>query len=227
MSIADTTSWGFRLDTPRLAVRRLLSAAEPEFRELVRIYIAAHPVGELKPLALLARMIERPEYFFLALMDGDSVAGFAISICFSDSDAALLEYMAVDAPHRNRGLGGYLFKQTAEFECLAERYLLIEVDSDKSASPDHQDRIRRKNFYRRLGCREIEGLSYLMPRVSSAIPPPMDILVQRHALPASIEKTRIRRWLQSCYSEVYQVPPGDPRIDSMLEHLPLDVRLIE
>jgi len=204
----------------------VLSKEEPEFGELLRIYMEAHPIGELKPPALLARMIERPEYFFLALMDGDSVAGFAISICFFDSDAALLEYMAVDAPHRNRGLGASLFKQTAKFECIAERCLLVEVDSDKSPSSDHEDRIRRKSFYRRLGCREIEGLSYRMPQVSSAIPPPMDILVYRDSLPASVEKSSVRRWLENCYSEVYQAPPGDPRIDSMLEHLPPDVRLI-
>ena len=210
----------------RLTLRRVLSSAEPDFDALVQIYTEAHPVSELKPAAELRQMIERPEYFFLAMMQDLSVAAFSISICFPDSDAALLEYMAVAVAKRNHGIGGLLFKETTEFPPIAGRYLLIEVDSDKCRSGDRQDRVRRKSFYRRLGCLEIGGLSYIMPRVSSATPPPMEMLIYRSTLPDFVVRSRLRRWLGNCYSQVYHAPSDDPRIDLMVEHLPLEVPLI-
>ena len=202
------------------------SSAEPEFDALLRIYTEAHPDSERKTFAALRRMIECPEYFFLIMTAGASVGAFSISMCFRNSEAALLEYIAVAAENRNRGIGRLLFRQTAEFEDIAERYLLVEVDSDNQACSDYKDRLRRKNFYRRLGCREIEGLSYIMPRVSSAMPPPMDMLIYSEDPPSSIARSRLRSWLQDCYSQVYQVPVDDSRIDLMLEHLPEEVRLI-
>ena len=211
---------------PGLTLHRLLSGTEPGFDALLRIYTEAHPIGELKPPESLRRMIERPEYFFHVLIEGSTVVAFSIAICFRNSDAALLEYMAVDARHRNRRIGGELFRRTAEFGSIAGRYLLIEVDSDKCPCPEQADRQRRKSFYRRLGCREIEGLSYIMPRVSSAIPPPMEMLVYRSELPGSLEKSRVRGWVENCYLQVYTRPSDDRRIGMMMEHLPPDLRLI-
>lgn len=209
-----------------LTVRRLHSSAEPEFDALVRIYTEAHPASERKSFSVLRRMIECPEYFFLIMTAGASVAAFSISVRFRNSDAALLEYFAVAAENRNRGIGRLLFRHTAECEAIAKRYLLVEVDSHNYPCSDYEDRLRRKNFYRRLGCREIEGLSYIMPRVSVAAPPPMDMLIFSEDLPSSIARSRLRSWLQDCYSQVYQVPVDDRRIDLMLEHLPEEVRLI-
>ena len=211
---------------PPLTVRRLHSSAEPEFDALLRIYTEAHPASQRKSSAVLRRMIESPEYFFLIMTAGASVVAFSISMCFRNSDAALLEYVAVAAGNRNRGLGRLLFRHTAEFDAITQRYLLIEVDSDNPASSDHEDMLRRKNFYRRLGCRKIEGLSYIMPSVSSEMPPPMVMFIYSQDLPASVARSRLRSWLQNCYSQVYQVPADDRRIDLMLEHLPHEVRLI-
>jgi hypothetical protein len=211
---------------PVRLLRRLQSDADPEFEALLRIYTEAHPIGELKPPDTLRRMIQRPEYFFLILLQGSNVVAFSISICLPHSDAALLEYMAVDAASRNCGIGGELFRRTAEFESITGRSLLIEVDSDKCPAAEQADRERRKIFYRRLGCLEIEGLSYIMPKVSSAAPPPMEMLVYRNTLPQQIEKARIRNWLESCYCEVYGASADDPRIDAMLAGLPANVALI-
>ncbi len=215
-----------KLEAQDLAVRRLRSSGEPEFQALLEIYLDSHPEGELKPASSLVRMLERPEYFFLVLTRRLSVAAFSISCGFPETDAALLEYMAVSSQQRGLGIGSALFTQTAHYGPMATRYLLIEVDSDKADSDADGDRVRRKTFYRRLGCREIEGLSYIMPRVATATPPPMNLLIFGDALPASIRKSRVRQWLQFCYVQVYDALPRDPRIAAMLEPLPEDVRLI-
>jgi GNAT superfamily N-acetyltransferase len=207
-------------------VHRVRTAGELAFDGLLRVYAAALPAGERKSADALRRMIERPEYLFLAVADADVVVGFAIAIALSDCDAVLLEYMAVEEKHRGRGIGRLLFRAIAGWPEARERFLLIEVDSDRFPSPDAVDRARRKQFYRRLGCRQIEGLTWLMPPVSTAEPPLMDMLAYRHELADSVERQQVRAWLAACYGQVYGVPGSDGRIGTMLNELPETIRLI-
>ena len=205
---------------------RLRSATEPEFDALARIYAEAHPAGELKSIDALRQMIERPAYLFLAVEDAGRLMGFAIAVALAGCDAALLEYMAVSAEQRGRGIGGLLFQAVMEWPEVHDRFLLIEVDSPAIASPDAADRVRRVEFYRRLGSRQIEGLVYRMPRVSTEEPPLMNMLVYRRELPDTIDRARLGAWLEACYAQVYQQALPDPRIDTMLRELPDSIRLI-
>src|SRR5581483_317789 len=207
-----------------MKIHRVGSVDEPAYQELLRIYRGSQPLSELKSPDHLARMIERPEYYFLAALHNEVVVGYSISTCLPGSDASLLEYMAVTPELRCHGLGQQLFKETAAFGPIANRVLMIEVDSEKSPSADHVDRVRRKSFYRRLGCLEIEHLAYIMPPVSNTPPPPMDMLVYAIELPGCLEKSRLQAWLQSCYRQVYEQPGDDPRIQLMIANLPENVR---
>ena len=207
-------------------IRRLTSCADPDFDSLGRIYADSFPEGERKSIAKLSGMIEDPAYHFLTVSQSKTVVGYSIAACLKDCDACLLEYMSVDREHRGQGIGQFLFGQTAKSSPLSDRILLIEVESDKTESPEKAIRTRRKAFYRRLGCREIPFLNYLMPKVSTGTLPPMDWMVYHPSLPRSIEKCRLRHWLQSCYTQVYGQAGNDPRIESMLHGLPESLPLL-
>jgi GNAT superfamily N-acetyltransferase len=94
-------------------VHRVRSAGEPAFDGLLRVYSASLPASERKSIDALRQMIERPEYLFLAVEDADVVVGFAIAIALAGCDAALLEYIAVDAARRGKGIGQLLFRAIA------------------------------------------------------------------------------------------------------------------
>jgi ribosomal protein S18 acetylase RimI-like enzyme len=212
-----------------LRTARLHAPDDPRFAGLLAIYTEAHPASERKPVDQLAAMITRPEYLFLVAEQqshtpsvdaAPAIAGFAIALCLPNTDACLLEYMAVARDHRNQGIGQLLFRQTLARPEIAGRFLLAEVDSDKLPCPDRADRTRRKVFYRRLGCHEIAGLSYLMPPVSTSTPPPMDILVHHPDGTGIISIATLKAWLTACYTAVYGRPADDPRIAAMLRDLP-------
>ena len=209
-----------------LIVDRVKVASDPRFDELVAIYREALPRSERKPAAKLAAMIAKPGYIFLVLMLDGKVVGFAIAVCFERTEACLIEYMAIAGKMRGQGLGNTLFKSVVELPEIRDRYLLAEVESEVPASADQEDRVRRKRFYRKLGCREIEGLDYIMPAVSSSTPPAMNILVYRRELPEEISKAQLRGWLEDIYVNVYWRSSSDPQIDTMLENLPERPRLI-
>ena len=209
-----------------LRLRRLVSAQDHPFGELLDIYMEANEPGERKSPERLAEMIREPAYYFMAAMGSGLVAGFQILRVLDGADAALLEYNAVAHDRRNQGIGGELFRATAQLDVFASRFLLAEVASDKMTSPDQAERSRRKSFYRRLGWREVEGLQYIMPPVSNELPPEMDMLVYRRELPSTVAHERIRSWLCRCYVDVYGLSVNDPRIDAMMRPLPARVRLI-
>jgi ribosomal protein S18 acetylase RimI-like enzyme len=209
-----------------LNIQRVHDASDPGFADLVRIYTEAHPASERKSVDLLSSMVNRREYLFLLAFQDRQSVGFSIVQCFHSSDACLLEYMAVAHDRRDQGIGQYLFKETVNHKEVSNRFLLAEVDSNKRPSAETTLNTRRKAFYRRLGCREIEGLNYLMPNVSSAAPPAMDLIVYRDKLPISVEKSHLRDWLECCFVQTYGRPADDPNIDSMLKDLPGNLRLI-
>ena len=207
-------------------VHRVCSVHEPAFAQLLRIYTDALPESERKSTERLSAMMSDPQYFFLVATMANDVAGFSIVRVFAHADAALLEYMAVASELRNRGVGRWLFAQTAEFDGICPRFLLAEVDSDKLPSDDEEDRSRRKAFYRRMGCREVDQLCYVMPPVSTAPPPEMDILVYKQPLPPFLDRSHLRQWLERCYVEVYGLYEDDFRIEIMMRGLPAHVPLI-
>ena len=186
-------------NTGAVSVDRVKLASDPRFDDLVAIYREALPRSERKPAAKLAAMIAKPGYIFLVLLLDGKVAGFAIAVCFERTEACLIEYMAIAGKMRGQGLGNALFKSVVDLPEIRDRYLLAEVESEAAPSADHEDRVRRKRFYRKLGCREIEGLDYIMPAVSSSTPPAMNILVYRRELPMDISKAQLRGWLEDIY----------------------------
>jgi GNAT superfamily N-acetyltransferase len=199
-----------------MRIQQIRERNKAEFDGLVRVYEASLAASGRKSVAALKAMLARPEYAFVIAIEGKRVVGFAIAIALIGSDAALLEYMAVHAEFRGRGVGAELFGAVAEWQKIAGRFLLVEVDSEREDSAEREQRARRKAFYRRLGAKELRGLRYIMPPVTAATPTPMELMVYRRELPASIEKERVRAWLEDCYLQVYGVPAGDPRIGEML-----------
>jgi GNAT superfamily N-acetyltransferase len=185
------------------------------FSQLYEIYAAALPQRERKARAEIAALVGRPDYLVLVYEDAGAVLGFSIVHLSEAAALGLLEYMATDETRRSEGLGAALFE--ASLAAAANRAILVEVDSDREAgATDRAIRIRRKNFYRRLGCRQIEGLDYRLPLPGKGAPPVMDLLIHSNGTTGPITREALRGWLSAVYRDVYARAPNDPRIDAML-----------
>jgi len=197
------------------------------FGQLLRIYREAIPTSERKDDRVLREMLEHDDYDFRIALLENSVVGFTIVKNFRSCSASLLEYMAIDRTKRGGGIGSQLFRDACSAESTIARYVLIEVENEEevtSLSEDAQRR-RRKAFYRANECREVMGLSYMMPTVSVERPPRMNLLVHRRNIPAAVDKGDLRRWLEGIYVEVYRRTASDARIAQMLSPLPNQVAL--
>jgi GNAT superfamily N-acetyltransferase len=202
-----------KLDS-NFCIRPLVSSTSPEFDEFFAIYEEALPAAERKSRDAIAQILERNDYKIYVVQSQSHVVAFSIVFMSNTSPVALLEYMATKKGMRNAGLGARLFEHAVEAK--GERTLLVEVDSEREQAKDNDLRVRRKNFYLRLGCKQIQGLDYLMPQVSDARPPVMDLLYYSSGEELTIDQSTLRSWLGAIYSEVYGRSRDDENINNMI-----------
>lgn len=185
-----------------------------DFEQAYRIYEEALPASERKPRTLMEELVRREDYRVVALAAGEQVLSFLAVFVSLREEVALLEYLATSAHARNQGLGARMFAKAREL--AGTRPLLVEFDSERDAAADRDMCLRRKGFYLRQGCRQIEGLHYLMPQVGTTTPPAMDLAYHWEACSKPPPPDLIRRWLQTLYVEVYQQPKDDPNLAVMM-----------
>lgn len=194
----------------------LLDAADgAAFEDLYRIYTESIAAGEQKSRDQIATSAGRPDYRFLLARRNGRVTGFSILFLPAGEPFALLEYLAVRLEDRSGGVGAELFRRN-----LPDRFVLVEVDSERSG--DREINQRRIRFYRRLGCRRVEGISYILPLSGS--PPEMELMIHVPLAIDHLSKSMLENWLRVIYRDVYGCPPEDPRIVRMLESVADPVR---
>lgn len=196
----------------------LLPADVDGFREFYQIYVEALPARERKSEHQMKQLLLRPDYGILICRNAGRVIGFSVLFNSESAGFSLLEYMAVSGKRRNAGLGSRLFKYSRDW---VERRagmapLLLEVDSEREDAPDRSIRLRRKQFYRRLGCLQIAGLHYLLPLRGKGSVSEMDLMVHSIGDPEPLSKTRLHLWLETLFGDVYECSRSDLKIAAMM-----------
>lgn len=214
-----------------LHYRTLSDATGPDFEAYYAVYAASIPAHEQKPRAAMAALLPRADYLHLLQRDADGTPlGMATLYTAPGAGFALLEYLAVDGRIRSRGLGAALFGEGVQ-QALARQPegapLVLEVDALTGIpGPIEEQNVRRQAFYRRLGCRRLQGLRYILPLPSDGPPPPMDLWIFTPGTAhVSVPRDTVRAWLVAIYTQVYAQPSADPRIDEMLAPMPATISL--
>ncbi len=190
------------------------------FAQAYAIYMDAIEQTEQRTEAELRKLRLRPDYRFLVARRGAAIAGMSVSYVPSEDYFWLFEYAAVAPWARGAGVGAQLFQASREMAGL-QRVALVEVDADRGG----EEQARRLNFYRRLGCRRISGLEYLLPLDAFGTPPPMWMLALAQPEVRTLEVSLLERWLRSLYEDVYAKRLDDPRLAQMIDPLPDEVPL--
>jgi hypothetical protein len=206
----------------------LTSSDGASFEEFYSIYAESMPLEERKTKAQISEMLTRSDYKILLVKRNGRVIAFSVLFIPHHESFCLLEYIGVDNRYRNAGIGARLF-QCSLNPATSDKGrvpMLLEVDSERAPSPEQAIRTRRKQFYKRLGCLQIEGLSYILPLPKQGAPPEMDLMVclPNGSLPLS--KSRLEHWLRVIYQRAYNCPPDDPRISQMMAPVADPVKLI-
>lgn len=185
------------------------------------LYQAAILRTEQRPEAEFRALIRRPDYLFVVARMDEAIIGFAVAWAPEQADFWLFEYAAVAPEARGNKIGSHLLLATRQLIGI-ERTALIEVDANTGA----EEQARRLEFYKRLGCRELRGLEYLLPLDAFGQPPPMLLLAMLHPDLHSVPVMVLEEWLRRIYAEAYGKGLDDPRLARMIDPLPDDVPLL-
>lgn len=111
-------------------------------------YKKLFPAIERKPYKLIKRQCELGITKIWKIVEYDKFVGFIISTTIDSVKYAYLEYFAILPEHQNNGYG------TKAIELLKEQYKNcngIFVEVEKAESAEDITKIKRVNFYERLG----------------------------------------------------------------------------
>lgn len=185
------------------------------FAQAYAIYADAIELTEQRTEEQFRKLRLRPDYRFLVAKRGDVIVGVSVSYVPSEDYFWLFEYAAVAPWARGSGVGVLLFDASREL-AGTQRVALIEVDADRG----EEAQSRRLNFYRRLECRRLGGLSYVLPLEAFGTPPPMWLLALAPPETKTMDVTLVERWLRAIYEDVYGIRLDDPRLARMIDPLP-------
>lgn len=189
-----------------------------DFDRFIEIYTSSIEQREQKSRADIIDLLQRPDYSLLFAKEDGIVVGFSLWYLSRENNIALLEYLATDNSKRNSGIGASLVR--AGIAAATGRHVLIEVDSEREETEDQALRLRRKQFYARLGARQLGGLDYQLPLASETPLPVMDLMIQSKKENLIINRPQLQLWLEDIYFNVYGQERTDPRIAAMMERMP-------
>lgn len=190
---------------------------QSELSRLIEIYQEAIDPSEQKTPAEITAMVADPRYALMVSITRGEVSGFSICLFPPGADFFLLEYMAIAAASRGKRVGEALFAESYRYgSARAADTMVLEVDMPGSSSNPDNDTEGRYRFYRRMECRRIDGLTYILPLETASTPPPMMLLVYRVPAVVSLDCGRLRTWLETIYETAYGKPRNDARITKML-----------
>ena len=205
-------------------IKKITSSEGQSFDNMFKIYADSLPISEQKNRDGIASIVDRDDYYVFGLYNASILLGFSILFMADNQSIALLEYMATSVKWRNMGIGANIFRFNTKI--VGDRPMLVEVDSDRELAKDHAIRVRRKNFYRRLGCRQLEGIFYLLPLSGEERTPVMDLLLYANKPKKCVRLSTVQSWLETIYVSVYGQQKDDVRIEEMLANAPDPVPII-
>jgi GNAT superfamily N-acetyltransferase len=211
-----------------LSLVEVTDARSGLFEAAMAIYEAEIPKAEQKTRAQILASLAHPEVHFWAYLRGGDVIGVSIAYAPRAEGVMLLEYLAIAARAQGGGIGSRLF--TASFEASRidpGTLLLIEVDSEDGDvdAAERAVRLKRKQFYRRLGCREVAGFDYILPLEHYGPAPKMNLLVLGME-EDRLETARLQQAVRALYQNVYGCAPDDPRLAAMFAGLEGSLQLV-
>ncbi|ABB44069.1 hypothetical protein Suden_0790 [Sulfurimonas denitrificans DSM 1251] len=211
----------------QLVTETICQKNRDSFDDFYAIYSLSFPHSEQKSKEELLMMLHSTNYTIFISKIETQVVGFCIIFHSEKSSFYLLEYMAIDGTKRGLGIGSKLFSHVTMqiFSKYGIKPILIEIDSPKERSDEQEQREKREQFYKKLGCRKIDSFDYILAINNNQITPSMELLVYHEDM-QNILKSQLQEWLEEIYTLVYGCAKDDKRIDKMLSHAPQILNLI-
>ena len=207
-----------------LSVERVNQIDATFARQVKAIYMEAFPPSEREPFRKVVSAVNEGRRWLYCARASTRVYGFAITVPLPGMGMHLLEYLAIGADMRNRGIGAVLVRDV--LQSLRSQGtvsgIVLEVETDEEGDPVEQGiRHRRIEFYQRIGARVIEGVkNYAIPHRRGSGSIPMKLLWLPVIPSASMpDGPDLEACIASIYQHSYGLEPDNPLVENALASL--------
>jgi GNAT superfamily N-acetyltransferase len=177
------------------------------------VFEEAFPPWQREPFDDLVAREKAGHATTVIVMDSGQPLALAVTSCLASVRWSYLEYFAVAVDHRDRGVGGQLWRAMGR-DLVARAQpgrLVLEVEDPAGAAEDsaaRRKRERRIGFYQRQGARFLPARNYAVPHLDGADgSEPMLLLwaaIADGALPPS--PSELSTLLPAVYAAGYELP---------------------
>jgi GNAT superfamily N-acetyltransferase len=199
--------------------RRVSDANGESFRQALTIYRQSFPDNERHRDMVIAERVDAGFYQLWIGEDTAGVAMFALLHELTETGFFLLDYIALRRDARGGGAGSLFCSHLIERIFAGGKRLLLEVE-DPEFGDNHGERVRRLNFYRKLGACELLGVPYKMPPLAGGAPTEMLLLLAPVDGTSSLAGALVRGLIVQIYEELYQRDARDELLLSILHEVP-------
>ncbi len=117
------------------------------------------PQEELGPVKNLKRQIEKKEQTLLIAKEDKIVVGAAIFREMPETNAALINYLAIDKSCQSKGYGSQILRQLDSSMPKKNpniKHILLEIEPFNPQSKEDEIKIKRSRFYERSGYQKLD-----------------------------------------------------------------------
>jgi len=137
----------------------LKSEQQEQFKN---IYLNSFPANERRPIEQLLNDLKAGNYSIYLYLTDEKVQALACIYAPKNHKLTLLDYFAVVAEQRGKGLGGIFLQSLVEIISGQNKILILEVE-DPAFGDDIIQKSKRIKFYQKNGAVLITNYNYILP----------------------------------------------------------------
>lgn len=214
-----------RSTKPVVHFSQISGANPPELRDVIDIYTEAFPPNERHSPEVIRHRLAHGRYRLIVGRVKDEIIFFALLWPLKGTKFVLLDYMATKGGYRGRGTGAAFLQEIQASPELAGKFLVLELESPASGE-NREQRLKRLEFYRQQGAKELQGVPYFMPGLAGGSPTEMILMILPEYDEGRIDARVVRKLIAQIYRELYDRHANDPLSNSFISGITGSIRLI-
>lgn len=194
---------------------------DPQFNEAIEIYNEAFPDKEKRPLNDLKNNISEGEKLFIGKYNNSTIM-LSIIWEIENTDYLFLDYIAVKKEYRNKRIGTKFLKNIFNIFKYYNN-VIFEVENPEEGENKNQ-RIKRINFYKKLGAKELTGFKYFLPPRNGKIENMVLMILSRNQNEV-LNGEKIENILSLIYKHIYHRNNNDETLKNIVNDIPEKIKL--
>ncbi len=204
---------------------KIADTSSIEFEEAIRIYVESFPENERRPIVSIKEMIKSGRSHLMIGKRGNEIVLMSLLYPLKGTPFVLVDYLATAKEYRSTGMGRAFLRHILDkTEEVQPNFFLIEIENpylDKD-----ETKIKRLEFYKSLGMKELRGVRYVLPPFQGTEPVELILMLFSREDADHLTGEMVRNLVIQLFGELYDRFKGDDFLALTLSSIPDSVPLI-